>query len=250
MCTLKCLLRVALWTTVAGHGAVTHPPPRQAIDGTLSPWKDPVPPYPIPFDSPNWCVRPSSSSPDPRNLTGDNGQACFWFSNGCDIGSDYCDGDTGQKIPCCSTKFLYTGNGTVPSWGHEGIVADPAFVASFNRSALRPQHTKYPQRKATVCDPRLRTLNTQAECGSPEDFWYFAPWRYPGISPVITPCGAAGGRLKGQGPGSAGAIYSPTRFAKLGDYGTDLPPAPSGTVWTAGQPVEVAWTQKAWHGGG
>lgn len=235
----------------AAHGAVTIPPPRQSIDGNLAPWSGPVPAYPLPFDAPNWCASPSAHSHDPRNLTGSNGQACFWFNNGCDIGSDRCDGVTGQKVPCCSVKFFYKGNGSSPpSWGGEGVVVDPKFVASFERNLVRPKFIKYPDRNATLCDPRLRTLNTAAECGSPEDFWYFAPWRYPGAAPVTDSCGTAGGVLPGQGPGTAGATYVDTKNAKIGDLGSKLPPMPTGTVWYAGSDVEVAWTQKAWHGGG
>ena len=65
-----------------------------------------------------------------------------------------------------------------------------------------------------------------------------------------TRCGTAGGRLQGQGPGTAGAAYQDTVNAKLGDLGSKLPPAPSGTTWTAGKTAEVAWTVKAYHGGG
>lgn len=61
---------------------------------------------------------------------------------------------------------------------------------------------------------------------------------------VIDPCGAAGGRLAGQGPGTAGAIYTNTTFAKLADLGTKLPAAPTGVTWAAGTSVEVSWTQK------
>jgi hypothetical protein len=100
-----------------GHGAVTHPKPRQAIDGTIAPWNGSVPSYPIPFNNPNWCEYPSANSTDPRGYSGDNGQACFWFNNGCDIGCDKCDGTSGQNIPCCNDKFLYVGN--VPSWTGE-----------------------------------------------------------------------------------------------------------------------------------
>lgn len=107
-----------------------------------------------------------------------------------------------------------------------------------------------PKRNATICDPNLRTMNTNAECGSDEDLYYYFPWRSPGVAPVIDACGAAGGRLAGQGPGSAGADYQATPFAKRGDVGSKLPRRPSGTVWTAGDVVEVSWTQKAFHGGG
>ena len=62
-----------------------------------------VPAYPIPFDSPNWCESPShtvSAQPaDPRHLTGSNGQACFWFNNGCDIGSEKCGGHHALRPP-------------------------------------------------------------------------------------------------------------------------------------------------------
>ena len=43
------------------------------------------------------------------------------------------------------------------------------------------------------------------------------PWRYPGISPVTDSCGIAGGILPGQQKGIAGADYTETPLAKLGD---------------------------------
>ena len=94
-------------------------------------------------------------------------------------------------------------------------------------------------------------LNTDAECGSVADFWYNAPWRSPGVSPVTDACGTAGGVLPGQRAGTAGADYVDTVNAKTGDLGSKvLPPRETGTVWKAGDAVEVAWVQKAWHGGG
>ena len=89
-------------------------------------------------------------------------------------------------------SVLGRGEGDPPSWGHEGVVPDPAWVGKFNRSNERPKFLKFPDRKPTICASSLRTLNTQAKCGSDEDYWYYAPWRYPGISPVIDPCGVAG----------------------------------------------------------
>ena len=114
----------------------------------------------------------------------------------------------------------------------------------------RPKILKYPQRNATNCDPRSRTINVGAECGSDEDFYFYMPWRYPGITPITDSCGVAGGVLPGQAKGVAGADYTETPLAKLGDLGSRLPPMPTGTVWTAGGTAEVGWTQKAWHGGG
>ena len=31
--------------------------------------------------------------------------------------------------------------------------------------------------KATNCNPATRTVNTAAECGSEDDFYYYSPWR-------------------------------------------------------------------------
>ena len=72
---------------------------------------------------------------------------------------------------------------------------------------------------ATICDPRLRTANTQASCGSKEDFYYFSPWRAPGSAPVIDACGSAGGRFPHQSLGPAGAQYQNTSLAREGDAG-------------------------------
>ena len=77
---LKALLALAgLVATARGHAAVTHPKPRQAIDGVVAPWNGTVP-DPIPFTTPNWCAHPDAGSTDPRKLSGSNGQACFWVS--------------------------------------------------------------------------------------------------------------------------------------------------------------------------
>ena len=114
----------------------------------------------------------------------------------------------------------------------------------------RPKFLKYPERNATNCDPRSRTINVNAPCGSAEDFYFYMPWRYPGITPVTDSCGVAGGILPGQAKGTAGADYTDTRLAKLGDLGSELPPMPTGTVWTAGGTAEVGWMLKSWHGGG
>lgn len=43
-------------------------------------------------------------------------------------------------------------------------------------------------KKPTVCKSSLRTVNTQADCGSADDFYYWTPWRAPGSAPVIDSC--------------------------------------------------------------
>jgi hypothetical protein len=44
-----------------------------------------------------------------------------------------------------------------------------------------------PKHNATICDPKLRTMNIDAACGSTEDVTYYAPWRYPGTVRVLHP---------------------------------------------------------------
>ena len=55
-------------------------------------------------------------------------------------------------------------------------------------------------------------------------------------------CGLAGG---GHTAGGYGGVYKATTLAKQGDYGSKLPPLPTGTVWRAGQPAEVSWAPYA-----
>ena len=134
-------------------------------------------------------------------------------------------------------------------WGGEEIIPDVAKnkAAGYEYGTPSCHHPA----KATLCDKRLRTLNTNAECGAADDYFYYNPWRFPGSAPVIDACGVAGGRLPGEGNGNAGRSFVNTSLAKLADKGSEvLKPFPTGTVWTAGTAVEVAWMQEAWHGGG
>ena len=81
------LLRIAVClgyiAIASGHGAVVIPPPRQAIDRSLAPWNGTVPvPRPNVESKTGWCPVPASDG----HVSGQNGQACFWFSNGCAVG--------------------------------------------------------------------------------------------------------------------------------------------------------------------
>jgi len=80
-----------------------------------------------------------------------------WFSNGCTIGCDKCD----------------------------GLPANPNTKCRCNRCM-----------NATVNDPKLRTYNRKAAAGSAEDIYKFNPWRAPGFAPVLDSCGMAGGGPK------------------------------------------------------
>ena len=238
-----------------GHGAVSFPPPRQAIDGSLAPWNGKVP-QEMPFMF--WCASPSASAHglDKRNVTGVNGQACFWFNNGCDISCDECDGMSGQLV---HPRFVYVGpNGTAPpSYSGVNVTHDPSQAISevydkrpdgSHRASICANPD--PARKATICDSALRTINVDAPCHSELDFYQWSPWRRPGAAPVIDSCGVAGGVYKGESAASAGGDYHNTTNAKRGDFGSNLPPQPSNVTWIQGDVVEVSWVHKAFHGGG
>jgi hypothetical protein len=47
-------------------------------------------------------------------------------------------------------------------------------------------------KKATLNDPKYRTVNRNATAGSPEDIYKHNPWRAPGSAPVANACGLAG----------------------------------------------------------
>ena len=108
------------------------------------------------------------------------------------VDSAYCtclqnsDGDSGQLI---SPKWIFTGpKGTNNGWTSQGIVPDPHHKqpgGGVNAGSIAGRAGKKPLRNATICDPNIRTINTHAECGSKDDFYYYAPWRAPGAAPVI-----------------------------------------------------------------
>ena len=69
---------------------------------------------------------------------------------------------------------------------------------------------------------------------------------------ILDPCGVAGGALQYMDGREElfGIVYQNTTNAKHGDRGAQLPRRDTGTVWTAGDVVEVSWTLNANHGGG
>jgi len=256
---------------VAGHGAMTFPKPRNSLDGALSPWAD----WAYPCDDGHkgemcaitFCENgkncQGSCAMSAHNgvkdaLTASNGQACYYFSNGCTVGCDECDGTT-NHVGHGQQGFLYRGlnqsqllkKGVIMpdpfSLPHGEISLDPKSASNLE---IKPGCAKPNGDKATICASSLRTANTQAECGTPADFYYFSPWRAPGSAPVIDSCGSAGGRFQGQPIGAAGAQYQNTSLAKEGDAGSRLPMMAPQATWKAGESVEVGWTVAANHGGG
>ena len=76
---------------VESHGSMVMPAPRNAIDSQLPAWSG--------------GKHPMTGSIQPYNCRCANGtdecnsgQACFWFSQGCSIGCQSCDGN-GTRIP-------------------------------------------------------------------------------------------------------------------------------------------------------
>lgn len=100
---------------------------------------------------------------------------------------------------------------------------------------------------ATNNNPLHRTINRDAVAFTEEDWTRFNPWRAPGNAPVYDPCGRASG-----GPHLTGGegVYTTTKYAKVGDMGSNLPKLDSGVTWKAGSVVETKWSIRANHGGG
>ena len=263
-------LILALAGRAESHGAMSFPRSRNAIDGQLPPWQGWAYPCDAKHEGDECAITfcedgktcqgscPISAHNGVHNaLNASNGQACYWFSNGCTIGCDRCDGSQ-NHVGHGLQGFLYQGmsgetlrkkNITIadpfnPPPG--SMLLDPNTTATLNISS----NCAHRSTNATVCSSALRTANTQAECGSADDFYYFSPWRAPGSAPVIDSCGSAGGRFSGQGTGPAGAQYENTSLAKAGDIGSKLPRMDSQATWRAGSLVEVGWTVMANHGGG
>lgn len=141
----------------------------------------------------------------------ESAQTCLWMSVGCTIGCKECDGGSaGGANPNGKDRC---GSG----------------------------------KKATINDPKYRTLNRNVTAGSAEDWTRFNPWRAPGNAPVYDPCGRAGGASH---PTPGHGEFTNTTYAKFGDMGSTLPRYPTGTVWAAGSAVETMQAIRANHGGG
>jgi len=125
MLAAKAKIMVLLGTIAAtahGHGAMTFPRPRNAMDGDLSPWTK----WKYPCDATHKgaecaitfcedgkgcqgsCPISAHNSNNPLALNASNGQSCYWFSNGCTIGCDKCDG-TQNHVSHGNQAFLYKG---------------------------------------------------------------------------------------------------------------------------------------------
>ena len=107
------------------------------------------------------------------NITGDtceNGQASFWYSQGCFIGCPECDHISGRR----QTDLCGLG------------------------------------KKATVNDNKFLTVLRNVTAFAPSDIYRHNPWRAPGSAPVADACGYAGGTPWGPNGPEAGDYVNTT----------------------------------------
>jgi len=140
-----------------------------------------------------------------------NNGACMWFSQGCTIGCACNEDNTHFHQHLCD-------NSTV-----EPLVNDPKY-RTFNR------------------------FNNHSIPFWPADWTKWHPWRYPGTSVPLNPCGLSGGSTKNNDV--AGGYGNQTIAGVQGFPGTELPPIEYKTTWKVGSVVDVAWGISANHGGG
>ena len=158
-----------------------------------------------------------------------------------------CGDGFGSPRTGCDMGVRASGGGQGCFWFSQGCtIGCPTCTGIGSHSNVSLCET---QQQATLPD-WARTMNIHAKAGSINDTYKHNPWRAPGTAPTFDACGRAGGTdPKHFGPGDAKFLDTP--FAKGGELGSQvLPPAPSGTIWTAGGTAEVAWGTRYNHGGG
>jgi len=180
-----------------GHGALVNPLSRNAIDRRLPP-----------------SERTPVHAPSCSNLTGhagcDNGQAQYWYSQGCFIGCPTCDHVSGRR----QTDLCGLG------------------------------------KQPTINDPAHRTVNRAAPAGSLLDVYKHNPWRAPGSAPVADPCGLAGGTPWAKNVSEWGDYVPTPFAKHGDAGSEVLPAQRTDAVWHAGGTAEVVWQIGANHGGG
>merc|ERR1719321_1735126 len=94
------------------------------------------------------------------------------------------------------------------------------------------------------------TITDKKLCTYPDFFGNYkfqnTPWRAPGYSPVMSPCGIAGG---GQTRHPENGASIPGGSAPQGFDGRNVPEGVT-TEWARGSAPDVAWSIVANHGGG
>ena len=189
---VRSLIFAGLAGTAFGHGAMVSPLSRNAVDQLVG-------------------VNTQRCS----NITGDgchNGQASFWYSQGCFIGCPTCDNASGRRqVDLCGLG-----------------------------------------KQQTLTDPSQWSVGRDAKPGSPQDVYKHNPWRAPGAAPVMDACGLAGGTYLRTSGSEAGdytktqyAQHGDVGTEVLGPLPGYTPP-----VYKLGGTAEVTWSIRNNHGGG
>lgn len=205
---LRLVVASALLATVAGHGAIVSPISRNSVDAAE-----------VGCDKStdgcnakavgNGCV--NSTHP---NEPCHNGQASFWYSQGCFIGCPACDHLSGRR----QTDLCGLGKkATLPD-----------FARSVNLNATRFSELDIYQHNPWSAPGSAPVGDA---CG------------IAGGSPCSVSPSACGHR------GEAGN-YVNTSNSQPGQFGTTLPELPSGVKWKIGGEGEVSWQVRNNHGGG
>jgi hypothetical protein len=155
----------------------------------------------------------------------------MWFSQGCSIGCSQCN-DTGVPV---GPGFPVDHKGTLPSPN----------IGSYLGDECPNDHSK--SKNPTIVDPALTTMNFDSKV---QPSLAFHPWRAPGSTPGLDPCGVAGGASTNMSMRAGG--FGPETGYPQGFKGSKLPPIPKDQrkVWAAGETAEVSWVAVANHAGG
>lgn len=188
----RALFFATLIAGTAGHGAMVTPRSRNSVDYLED-------------------VNTQRCS----NITGGlchNGQASFWYSQGCFIGCPTCDNESGRRqVDLCGLG-----------------------------------------KKQTLTDPKYWSVNRDAKPFSAEDIYQHNPWRAPGSAPVMDACGLAGGTFSRHSGAEAGDYTKTkyAQHGDVGTQ--VLKPLPDHTppTYTIGGNAEVTWSIRNNHGGG
>ena len=152
------------------------------------------------------------------------------FSQGCSIGCSQCN-DTGVPVN--------------PGFPVSGRPPFSPNIGSYLGDECPNDHSK--SKKPTIVDPALTTMNHDTKI---QPSLAFHPWRAPGSTPPLDPCGLAGGARTNMSMRAGG--FGPQTGYPQGFQGSKLPPIPKEQrkIWKAGSTANVSWVSVANHAGG
>ena len=155
----------------------------------------------------------------------------MWFSQGCSIGCSQCN-DTGVPVN--------------PGFPVSGTAPPSPNIGSYLGDEC-PNDRSGKSKKPTIVDPALTTMNYDTEV---RPSLAYHPWRAPGSTPGLDPCGLAGGSRTNMSMRAGG--FGPQTGYPQGFRGSRLPPIPEAQreVWAAGGTANVSWVSVANHAGG